>query len=90
MLHAASSARLGQEKRPQTSDKASLRAGISTASFSSTEPRMRGCVWREDTRVDQPGTGTQTKVEGFGHMWTVAGSMEWVVTSLGGRKAHEK
>lgn len=47
-------------------------------------------MWREDTRGDQPGTQTQMEVEGFGHVWTVAGSMEWVVTSLGGSKAQEK
>jgi hypothetical protein len=65
ILHAASSYPPGaREATPNF--RQGLRAGTSTASSSSTEPRLRRCVWKEDTRGDQPGTRAQMKVEGFG------------------------
>lgn len=72
MLHTTSSYPPGAGEAAPNSQPG-LRARTSTSSSSSTEPWLRGCVWREDTRGDQPGTRAQMEVEGFGHVWTVAG-----------------
>ncbi|MEJ1282960.1 hypothetical protein NN561_013924 [Cricetulus griseus] len=49
--------------------------------------RARGCVRREDTLRDQPGTEHRKEVKGFGHMWRVTGSVDWVVRCPGGSKS---
>lgn len=84
MLHTTSSYPPGAGEAAPNSQPG-LRAGTSTASSSSSEPWLRGCVWREDTRGDQPGTRAQMEVEGFGHVWTVAG-----LHGMGSEKSRRK